>query len=142
MSTHLLTERGTIYTLGYSAKSAAMQLESYMRLAHTLLVDVRLRPASRWAHFWNKAALAARYGGGYRWEPRLGNLHYKSRDLPIALAPGHEDAIAELASLILEGTSLVLLCVCSDGQACHRTLVARLVQDALPVVTVGFEVQL
>src|SRR5947209_3432067 len=43
MSTHLM-ERGTIYTLGYSAQDAAAQLERYMREAHTLLVDVRLRP--------------------------------------------------------------------------------------------------
>lgn len=88
----------------------------------TKLVDVRLRPVSR-------------YGERYHWHRRLGNLHYKSRDLPIALAPGHEDAIAELAALILEGTSLVLLCACSDAQACHRTLVVRLVQDGLPVAT-------
>jgi len=61
-------ERGTIYTLGYSAQDAAAQLERYMREAHTLLVDVRLRPVSR-------------YGERYHWHRRLGNLHYKSRRL-------------------------------------------------------------
>lgn len=140
MNTHLLTERGTLYTLGYSAPGAAMQLERYMRAPRILLVDVRLRPASRWAHQWNRAALSSRYGERYRWDRRLGNLHYKSHTLPIALAPGHEDAIAELMALVLSGTSLVLLCACSDGRICHRTLVARLIQDALPVPTCCWEV--
>jgi uncharacterized protein (DUF488 family) len=139
--TKSFVERGTIYTLGYSAQGAAGQLERSIRQTHMLLVDVRLRPVSRWAYGWNKAALASRYGSSYRWEPRLGNLHYKSRDLPIALAPGHEDAIAELAALILAGSSLVLVCACRDARACHRTLVAKLVQDALPVATSCWEVR-
>ena len=141
MNAHLLTERGTLYTLGYSAPGAATQLERYMRAPRILLVDVRLRPASRWAPQWNRATLSSRYGERYRWEPRLGNLHYKSRALPILLAPDHPSAITDLASLILSGTSLVLLCACSDGRACHRTLVARLIQDALPIPACCWEVR-
>lgn len=141
MNAHPLIERGTLYTLGYSAPGAAMQLERYMSTPRILLVDVRLHPVSRWAHEWNKTALASRYGESYRWDRRLGNLHYKSRTLPIALASGHEDAIAELTALILEGTSLVLLCACSDGHACHRTLVAKLIQDTLPVPACCWEVR-
>ncbi len=141
MNAHLLTERGILYTLGYSAPGAATQLERYMHNPHILLVDVRLRPASRWAKEWNKTALISRYGERYRWEPRLGNLHFKSRTLPILLAPDHPNAIAELASLVLSGTSLVLLCACSDGRTCHRTLVARLIQDALPVPVCCWEVR-
>ena len=117
-----------------------VQLELSIRQAHTLLVDVRLRLATRWAHEWNKAALTSCYGERCRWEPRLGNLHYKSRDLPIALAPGHEDAIAELAALVLSGRSLVLLCACGDAQACHRMTVVKLLQDALPMPAACWEV--
>ena len=42
-------ERGTIYTLGYAQKDAAVQLDRLMRDSQTCLVDIRLQPRSRWA---------------------------------------------------------------------------------------------
>ncbi len=45
----------------------------------------------------------------------------------------HPDAIREAAALLCEGFSLVLLCACTDARTYHRNLVARLIQDALPV---------
>jgi uncharacterized protein (DUF488 family) len=137
-----LVERGTIYTLGYAAPHAAAQLERYMRMQSILLVDVRLRPISRWACQWDKAALASRYGSYYRWEPRLGNLHYWDRERDIRLPAEHPNAITELATLVLAGTSLVLLCACRDTRACHRTIIAKLLQDALPAPASFWEVRI
>lgn len=133
-------ERGTIYTLGYSQVKAEATLEQLMRHPHVLLVDVRYQPVSRWNPQWNRAALAGRYGQGYVWDRRLGNIHYSSRDRPIQLAAGHQEAVFEAAALLLAGTSLVLLCACGDERACHRSYVARLIQDALPVPTGAWEV--
>jgi Protein of unknown function, DUF488 len=102
-------ERGTIYTLGYSQAKAAARLEQLMRHPHTLLVDVRYQPVSRWNPQWNRASLAGRYGRRYVWERRLGTIHYVSRDRAVQLAAGHPEAVREAAGLLCAGTSLVLL---------------------------------
>jgi uncharacterized protein (DUF488 family) len=133
-------ERGTIYTLGYSQAKAAARLEQLMRHPHVLLVDVRYQPVSRWNPQWNRVALVGHYGHRYVWDRRLGNIHYRSRDRAILLSAGHPEAVREAAALLLEGTSLVLLCACGDERACHRSYVARLIQDALPVPTEAWEV--
>ena len=133
-------ERGTIYTLGYSQRDAAATLERLMRPPRTLLVDVRYQPVSGWSPQWNRASLAGRYKERYVWERRLGNLHFRSRDLPILLAPGFQQAIDEAAGLLCAGISLVLLCTCADERACHRSYVAKLIQDGLPVPQAAQEV--
>jgi uncharacterized protein (DUF488 family) len=134
------TERGTIYTLGYSKREAEATLERLMRHPRTLLVDVRYQPVCSFTPQWNRAFLAGRYGQRYVWERRLGNLHYRSRGLPIQLAPGSQHAITDAVGLLRAGTSLVLLCACADERACHRSYVAKLIQDALPVPTDAREV--
>ena len=134
------TLRGTIYTLGYSQRKAAATLERLLRQPHILLLDVRYQPTSRWNPQWNRAELAARYGEQYRWERRLGNVNYWSRERGIQLPTGWQEAIREAATLICAGTSLMLLCCCGDERACHRTLVAKLIQDALPTPTAAQEV--
>jgi uncharacterized protein (DUF488 family) len=133
MSTHSTIERGTIYTLGYSQPKASARLEQLMHNPCMLLVDVRYQPVCSFTPQWNRAFLAGRYGQRYVWERRLGNVHYRSRDLPIQLAPGSQHAIAEALGLLRAGTSLVLLCACANERACHRSLVAKLIQDALPL---------
>lgn len=126
-------EWGTIYTLGYAQSDAAIQLDRLMRAPGTCLVDIRSQPRSRRSPQWNRAALSARYGRRYVWERRLGNAHDRDREQGIHLAEGHQDAIREAAALLCEGTSLVLLCACTNARTCHRSLVAKLIQDALPV---------
>jgi uncharacterized protein (DUF488 family) len=133
-------ERGTIYTLGYSQPKAEATLEQLMRHPRALLVDVRYQPVSRWNPHWNRASLAGRYGQQYVWDRRLGNVNYRSRTLSIELAEGYREAIREAAALLCAGRSLVLLCACSDERTCHRSYVARLMQDALPVPTGAREV--
>jgi uncharacterized protein (DUF488 family) len=125
---------GTLYTLGYAGYAhpdASFQLERYLRQEPILLLDIRSSPRSRWYPAWNKAALAARYGYRYTWEPRLGNVNYRHRDLGIELAQGHREAVHAAAKLLCEGTNLVLLCACKDERTCHRSLVAKLIQDAV-----------
>jgi uncharacterized protein (DUF488 family) len=140
MSTNSTVERGTIYTLGYSQRKAAATLERLLRQPQTLLLDVRFQPVSRWNPEWNRADQAARYGEQYRWERRLGNVNYWSRDRGILLPANSQEAVQEAAGLLLAGTSLVLLCCCGDERACHRSYVAKLIQDALPAPTAAREV--
>lgn len=126
-------ERGTISTTGCAHPDAMDQLDRLMRNPQTCLVDMRSQPRSRQNPQWNRAALTARYGRRYVWDRRLGNIHHRNPEQGMALAEGHPDAIREAAVLLCEGTSLVLLCACTNERHCHRNLVARLIQDALPV---------
>ena len=134
-------ERGMIYTLGYSQRKAAATLERLLRHPGTLLLDVRYQPVCRWNPVWNRAELAARYGEQYRWERRLGNVNYWSQTRPIQLPAGSHEAVSEAANLLCTGISLVLVCACGDERACHRTLVAKLIQEALPAPQAAREVQ-
>jgi uncharacterized protein (DUF488 family) len=123
--------RGTIYTIGYAHPDTAADVPRLMQQEHIILLDVRFSPRSRWKPTWNRAALQTTYGARYQWEKRLGNLNYQQRELGIELAEGHLDAAQEAAALLAAGTSLILLCACKDARTCHRTLVAKLVQDAV-----------
>ncbi len=140
MNTNSRSARGTIYTLGYAHPQAAVALERLMRNPTVLLMDVRYQPVCSFNAQWNRAALAARYGERYVWEQRLGNVNYRSRELAIQLGACSQDAVYEAAALICAGTSLVLLCCCGDERACHRSLIAKLMQDALPAPTEACEV--
>ena len=139
MSTSSTLERGTIYTLGYTQSKAAATLERLMRQQRSLLVDVRYQPVSQWAQQWNRASLAGRYRERYVWDRRLGNVHYRDPEHGIELAPGYQEAVREAVALVCAGTSLVLLCACRDERACHRSLVAKLIQGTLPVPTTARE---
>ncbi len=133
------TLRGAIYILGYSQRTAAT-LQRLLCQPHILLWDIRYRPVSRWNPQRNRAELAARSGEQYRWERRLGNVNYWSHTRDIQLPVGWQLAIREASALLCRGTSLVLLCACGDERACHRSLVAKLIQEALPVPLAAWEV--
>ena len=124
---------GTLYTLGYAHPDATAQLERLMTHTNIILVDIRHTPRSRWFPAWNRNALTARYRHRYIWDQRLGNVNHdpQRRKLGIKLDEGHMDAVHTAAEMLLQGTSLILLCACKDPQKCHRVVVAKLIQDAL-----------
>ena len=126
-----IRERGTLYAFGYAHPETATRVARLMSNPAMLLVDIRYSPRSRWLPQWNRNALMHTYGARYVWEQRLGNLNYQHRECGIELAEGHEAAVREAAALLCEGTSLLLLCACKDARTCHRTLVAKLIQDAI-----------
>ena len=114
-----------LYTLGYAARGSELELARLMADPKTLLVDIRLVPASRWCPQWRKAVLSATYGERYLHLVGLGNLNYKDRDKGIQLlAP--DAALLELHRLQASGWSLVLLCACADYAVCHRRTVYEL----------------
>src|SRR5450631_710803 len=133
--------QGCLYTIGYSRREAPDQIERLMQRDGFLLLDIRYSPRSRWYPAFNRAALATTYGERYRFEPRLGNVNYQHRDYAIRLADGHELAAQEAAALLCGGTSLILLCACADPRLCHRTPVAKLIQDAVMARLFPQEVQ-
>jgi Protein of unknown function, DUF488 len=139
LKTRTLFDIGTLYTVGYAHPDTAAQVDRLMHQEQTVLLDIRLSPRSRWHPAWNQHPLASIYGDRYLWERRLGNLNYKHPELVIQLAQGYEDAAREAAKHLLQGTSLILLCACKYERkkygkrlkVCHRSLVAKLIQDAV-----------
>jgi hypothetical protein len=109
----------------------ASHLAEMMQQDRTLLVDIRLSPHCRWNASWESKALAATYGRRYVWERRLGNLNYRHRERGIQLAEGHQTAISKAAALLRDGVSLLLLCACKEASTCHRSLVEKLIREAL-----------
>jgi uncharacterized protein (DUF488 family) len=124
-----MTTIGTLYTIGYAHPDAAIQVGQLMNQEHMLLVDIRYSPYSRWRPAWGHEALEATFGECYLWKQRLGNVNYQHPELGIKLAEGHEDAAREVAKLLARGISVILLCTCKNARTCHRSLVAKLVQD-------------
>src|SRR6266571_2510515 len=124
-----LVTTGTLYTIGYSNPGAAAHVARLMQGAQTMLVDIRYSPRSRWSPQWNWKSLSACYGSRYLWDRRLGNVNYQQRERGIELAEGHPQAIQAAASRLRQGTTLILLCACKDARSCHRSLVAKLIQD-------------
>ncbi len=126
-----MTSIGTLYTIGYAHPDAATHVGQLMNQEHMLLVDIRYSPRSRWRPAWRREALEATFGACYLWEQRLGNVNYHHPEGGITLAEGHEDAAREVAKLLTRGLSVILLCACKNARTCHRSLVAKLIQDAL-----------
>lgn len=127
----LFTSIGTLYTVGYAAREAQARIDPLMRDERTLLIDIRLFPRCGWSTIWSRQALAKRFGRRYIWEQRLGNRNYRHPQRGFALAEGHTYAIQDAAALLCQGTSLILLCGCRDFGTCHRSLVTKLIQEAV-----------
>jgi len=119
---------GTLYTAGYLAPMAERRIALLMRDARTLIVDIRLETRSRRPE-WRGSALKAKWGERYWPLSALGNENYKTAG-PIKLAMP-EIGIPIVVEGLQKGCNIILLCACQDESQCHRTLVAKLVQDAL-----------
>ncbi len=138
MNTFPTPALGMLYTLGYAVPGSGDALEELMRASEVLLVDIRLRPRSRWWPVWNKKQLRERWGARYTHEKQLGNVNYRERSLPVQLVgPNVEQAIAGLVALLEQGYSVVLLCACREYESCHRKVIAEMVLNALRDETRG-----
>lgn len=126
-----MTRPHTVYSVGYSGFPHDALLD-LIRARNLLLIDVRLKPASRFQPHWNRNALAAALPERYGWLPELGNLNYKG-DGPVRL----QDERTGLVKLrqLLESRDIALLCACSDPATCHRTFISDiLAREGYPVV--------
>ncbi len=117
-----------VYTLGYAAPGAAEKLDQLMTDPAMTLLDIRLRPVSRWYPAFCKASLERRFSWQYFDVPELGNLNYRDRSLPIVLARSSE-GLEFVLGLLRFDRPVCLLCACKDVESCHRSFVARLVQE-------------
>jgi uncharacterized protein (DUF488 family) len=108
-----------IHTTGYAGKHATDLLALAERLDATV-IDIRLVPSSRWQKQWRAGQLRELLGARYEHVRDLGNENYKLGG-PVKI----KDLDAGINKLLEIGGTLILLCVCSDPETCHRRVVAR-----------------
>jgi uncharacterized protein (DUF488 family) len=142
-----LTSIGTLYTIGYAARADRKRLDVLMHDHRRLLVDTRFTPCCSWNSAFRREALAQRYNSAeqahlpqtsrrirYVWlGATLGN-RCKQSGGPMQLA-NPDQGIKQIMTVLCEGRDVILLCECADQSRCHRTLVAKLVQDALTALS-------
>lgn len=116
-----------VYTFGYAGKKIE-ELQRIVQELDAIVFDVRFSPRSR-NPAWNKENLETVLGPRYRHVRALGNRNYRGGPIEIV------DMAAGIQEILNAPFSVVLMCVCSDPQVCHRTFVG----DHLR--TLNFEVQ-
>jgi uncharacterized protein (DUF488 family) len=118
----------TLYTLGYGNR----RYDAIAALipAGAVVIDIRERSWCTWSKDWHKGTLTARLGRRYRHIAALGNT---SGCAYVWRPPHGEDAARQhlqlLAHELRAGSVLVLLCAEGKHENCHRTLVAKGLQE-------------
>ena len=132
-----------VYHVGYSSPNSEQLLQSLMQDPAMLIIDTRKTPWS-WRSAWCRddkvvgthviPGLRSQWGDRYRYAGHyLGNLNYKHPGAPIKIA-NIETGLRGLRMYLQEGLSLILLCGCSDVESCHRLVIMRALQAAMPGV--------
>lgn len=120
---------GELYTIGYAAFERIEQLEEILT-PQVMLVDIRYYPSSRWRPEWSRKRLMERFAPNYYHIRELGNINYRSPQLPIELLNA-EVGISWVVTHLQSGRDICLLCACADWYTCHRRTVAELLQNEL-----------
>lgn len=108
-----------IYLAGYTGRKPE-QFEQLSNLLDAIIVDIRLSPLSRVAH-WDNSALKARFRDRYTWIQDLGNENYKNGG-PIKIR-NLDRGIGRVVALPWSAT--ILICACPNAHSCHRTVVGH-----------------
>lgn len=118
---------GRLYTVGYATFDGIEQLQELLT-PQAILVDIRYYPSSRWRPEWSRKRLLERFAPNYYHIRELGNINYRSPQLPIELLDA-EVGISWLVTHLQAGHDICLLCACADWHKCHRRTVAELLQN-------------
>jgi uncharacterized protein (DUF488 family) len=118
-----------LYTIGYSGRSLD-DIAHLLQIDAALLVDVRYTPASRWRPKFRTHHLATHCGARYVWCQALGNRNYKGGPIQLADYPA---GLAQVRTLLETHAALVLMCIGSEVETCHRTMAAAQLSQALQV---------
>lgn len=117
---------GKLYTFGYLAGDWE-RLTALLDAPMSVVLDVRFSPYSR-VKGYNKYEFEKMLGGQYRWVQDLGNENYKGG--PIKLK-NERAGVKLVRDLLAQGYVVVLMCACADVAACHRTYIARKVDETM-----------
>lgn len=113
-------ENYQLYDLGYSQIQDSDLLLQLIGKLDAIVIDVRFSPKSRGPQ-WRASNLQSQFGDRYIHIPELGNVNYKGG--PIKLLD--EDSGLAKLNLMAQSSSLVLMCVCSNRDTCHRLTIVK-----------------
>jgi len=130
-----MSEELLIYTIGHSDHDTGEFIALLRQHSITLVVDVRSRPYSRWAHQFNRETLARdleEAGIAYRFmgdvlggRPADPTLYDPERERPdyrrVAQSPTYQAGIDRLLDLA-RGERVAVMCSEGDHRRCHRHL--------------------
>lgn len=122
-----MKDYGKLYSIGYTSLMGVEELQKVLA-PDVLIIDIRYYPSSRWRPEWSRKRLMERFAPNYCHIRELGNVNYRSSELPIELLDA-KIGISQIASLLQEGRDICLLCACSDWRKCHRRVVAELLEN-------------
>ncbi len=137
----------TVTTIGYRAEGAMEQVETLVREQDAMVLDIRTMPRSRYYPQWNRKPLEARFGlQHYDHLELLGNVNYRTPELPIQLQDAHNGLL--WLCVYLQRRDVVLLCGCPHPlscqhtrksthlRMCHRYHVCQLLHQHLPTLSI------
>ena len=133
---------GKLIPFGYAAPGAEQRLGELMTDPKAILVDIRWSPYSRFPQ-WRKDVLMRQFGdyrldgGRYRHMSALGNMNHAIGGQVRLANPAH--GVDVLKQLLEEGHTVILMCACRYAITCHRSVVAKLVQEQLPDIIIEEE---
>lgn len=135
-NTPIATTQERILPIGYTEPDAEQRIAEFLATSKKHgLVDIRLKPRSRWYQNFNLKALDQRYGVQYGWCPELGNLNHKPADRHKGIMLKDPEAgLRKVTSLLEQGYSIMLLCACKDYEQCHRKVVHEMLIQALAAI--------
>jgi len=111
-----------IYTIGYSNKSIINLKKAFYNLRIDILIDIRMKPYSRFNPSMNKNSLESIFGSKYLWMRELGgDLDIESQDFKLTI-----DKIIKIAD---EGKKIMLMCCERDYRRCHRFSITNYLEE-------------
>jgi hypothetical protein len=134
LSPTIPTKGGQIATIG-SHQPQAWQIVTRMVAEQGWhLVDIRYGRNS-YQEEWSGACLRRHFRSSYHAVPELGDVNHLAPQNPIQLADP-STGLAKVDLLLEAGFDCLLLCACPDWQRCHRCLVASLLTQVYPQLSV------
>ncbi len=129
-----LVFKNTLYTVGYGierwrpgAVTAELKRLYLAGASMDTIIDVRLHPFSQDLPDWNRERLSSRWRHQYIWSEELGNVNHQNRAAGIQLLD--EKSGLQLIQAWLVFSDVLLLCQCADASKCHRSYVAKKLQE-------------
>lgn len=105
-----------IFATGYTGRDIN-DLKPLLEHLEAVLVDIRFAPYSQ-VMFWRKIYLKTLLGERYFHIPNLGNRNFKEKN-KISI----QNMQLGIETLLSLNTNLMLFCVCSEQQECHRRII-------------------
>lgn len=123
-----MTTLHKLYTYGYSGKKPA-DLQAWANHLDAIVADCRFQTNSR-AAYWRRGPLMKLLGDRYAHIKHLGNENYKNGGEIKFVSL--EQGVREVGRLLVE-RPVILMCMCSNVETCHRTAAANAIAQALGV---------